>query len=123
VQTYPPQSESQAWGPSLLHRLQGPGEKRQAWLISSLFAAALVAIVFAVGVAALLIQVRQRGPVQDTGTAVDLPAEQVPSVSATATAATEPPSVEPQMATLPPCARVPSYGPSGPIRSQPSARR
>ena len=114
VQTYPPQSESQVWGPSLLHRLQGPGEKRQAWLIPSLFAAALVAIVFAIGIAALLIQGQGNGPVQDTGTAVNLPAGQAPSVGNPA--APEPPSVEPQMATLPPGARVcpPSYGPSGP---------
>ena len=97
----------------MLHRQQGPGEKRQAWLIPSLFADALVVIV-AVGVAALVIQGQGNGPVEDTGTAFDPPAGRVPSVGATA--ALEPPSVEPRVATLPPGARgcIPSYGPSGP---------
>ena len=124
VRTYPPPSESQAWEASLLNRQQGPGEKRQAWLIPSLFAAALTAIVVAVGITALLIQGQRNDPVEDTGTAaVELPAGQVPSV--VATAAPEPPRVAPAMATLPPGARVcpPATDRRGPIRSQPSARR
>lgn len=86
-----------------------------------MFADALVVIV-AVGVAALVIQGQGNGPVEDTGTAFDRPAGRVRSVGATA--ALEPPSVEPRVATLPPGARVypPATDRRGPIRSQPSAR-